>query len=135
MIIRMSQESTLKNRWDLSPLFKSDSDPEIDKSLKKEERLVRAFAKKWSDRIDYLQNETALKESLDEFEKLLRNRDVGRATFYFSLRTAQDQIDQKLKVRATQIDDFSTKLQNILQFYWLKLGTIDEKRQHQFLRS
>ena len=52
--------------WDLSPLFKSDNDPRIEKERKIVEKESYKFINKWKSRKDYLKKPSVLKQALDE---------------------------------------------------------------------
>ena len=123
-----------KNEWDLSPLFKSDDDPEI---LKKREKVLEEtnkFVEKWKDRKDYLENPKVLKAAIDEYENW--NRFYGAVSsenYYFDLRYTVNQSDPKIKGRVNQAEELSQKLQNEIQFFELRVAKIDAKHQKKFL--
>ncbi len=120
--------------WDLTPLFKSDNDPAVEKQLDVVERANKKFVDKWQKNERYLSDASVLKEALDEYEKLLRTYGTdGDAGYYFWLRTMQDQNDQTLKAKFAKVLDFSNKLRNELQFFELRLSKVDKQQQKKFL--
>lgn len=122
--------------WNLSPLYKNDNDPQIEKDRAEVEKANKKFVTKWKKREDYLSDITVLKEALDEYEKLLRNYGTdGKEGYYFWLRTMQDQTDPQLKAKFAKILDFSTRLRNELQFFELKLAKIPKVKQKEFLKN
>ena len=68
---------TSKTIWNLSPLFKSDDDPAIETRRNEVNNESYKFINKWSKRNDYLEQEQALKEALDEYESLARNYGIA----------------------------------------------------------
>jgi len=131
----MTKIDTSKTTWDLSPLLDGDDDPKIKECRKEIEKAVDAFTKKWRDHDDYLRDATALKEALDELEKLEGMFSNGNEDFYFGLRSTVDSIDPKLKAKANQADEFMQKLDVQLQFFWLRIGDIDSKLQPKLLND
>jgi oligoendopeptidase F len=122
--------------WNLSSLFTSDTDLHIEKARAEVVRANKNFVEKWQKREDYLHEGSALKEALDDYEELLRNFGTdGNEGYYFWLRTQQDQNDQTLKAKFAKVLDFSTKLQNELQFFELRLTKVDKQTQEKFLRD
>ena len=131
----MTKIDTSKTTWDLSPLLDGDDDPKIEQYRKEFQGAVEAFASKWDQRDDYLQDADALKMALDEFEALERLPANGKEGYYFFLRTSQDSIDPSLKAKANQSDEFMQKLIVQLQFFWLRIARIDPKLQSKLLQS
>jgi oligoendopeptidase F len=122
--------------WNLKPLFKSDTDPAIAKHREEVEKANKKFVSKWSKRDDYLTDTKVLKTALDEYEHLLRNFGTdGNEGYYFWLRSQQDQNDQAIKAKFAKVLDFSTRLQNELQFFELRLAKIGKTTQKQFLKD
>ncbi|MBU4141477.1 M3 family oligoendopeptidase, partial [Patescibacteria group bacterium] len=71
---------------------------------------------------------------LDEYEVWLRNYGTdGKEGNYFHLRTAQDQNSPKLKAKFNQVQEFSNKILNDIQFFTLKIARIPRNRQKVFL--
>lgn len=124
----------MKINWDLTPLFASDNDPDIEKKRKEVEKTANKFVKKWKNRNDYLKVPKVLKVALDEYEKWLRFFGyLGAEWYYFYLKTQQDQVNPNLKAKFNKISDFSVKIQNEMQFFPLRIAKIDTKLQKKFL--
>ncbi len=128
----MSSQST----WDLTPLYRSDTDPQIDRDLTSATKEVGKFARKWRTRTDYLSEPTVLNQVLDELEYIFRHSGTSaKAGYYFSLRSAQDQTDPNIRARLTQVGDVAKKNDLTLQFLFLNLGKISSSKQKLFLGS
>ena len=124
----------LKTKWDLSPLFEGDDDPEMKMQRKTVEDQTMAFVDKWRDRNDYLENVNILKEALDEYEDWVRNYGTsGGEGYYWELRTAQEQDNPNIKAKLNQVVDSSIKLQNEIQFFELRIAKVSEEKQKVFL--
>ena len=120
--------------WDLSPLFASDDDPKIEEKKQILQKENYAFINKWKDRDDYLKDPAVLKEASDGYELLLRNFGVeGGIGYYFGLRLSEDENNPNLKAKYNQINDFSVKILNDIQFFALRIAKIPEAEQAKFL--
>ncbi len=126
--------SKIKTTWDLSSLFKSDTDPSIKNKRKKVEKQSYKFINKWKDRNDYLKDPKILKQALDEYESWARLYGYGgNERYYFTLRLAKNQNDPKIKAKFNKIADFTIKIQNDIQFFVLKVAKIKPDLQAKFL--
>jgi oligoendopeptidase F len=122
--------------WNLKPLFMGDNDPRIEVKRKLVEKRSAAFINTWKDRTDYLEEPAVLRQALDHYESWKRQYGTdGDEGYYFWLRTQQDQNDPKLKARFNKIDEFSKKLENESQFFYLRIARIKPELQQQFLAS
>ncbi|HSX41595.1 MAG TPA: M3 family oligoendopeptidase [Candidatus Saccharimonadales bacterium] len=126
---------TAKTKWELSPLLKSDDDPNIQKYREVTTKLAEDFAGKWRERKDYLEQPGVLKAALDELEALERRPEPVAELYYFSLRTSQDAISSDLKAKENQSDEFSREINTKLQFFWLNIAKIPADKQADFLNS
>ncbi len=123
-----------KGIWDLTPLFKNDNDPEIENKRKLTEKLSYDFINKWKHRRDYLKNPQILKEALDDYEKWKRKcGSEGDEGYYFWLRTTQDQNNPELKAKFNTIEHISKKIENDIQFFYLRIARILKTDQKKFL--
>ncbi len=120
--------------WNLSPLYKADDDPRMDKKRKVIERKSYGFINAWKDRKDYLEDPAALRQALDHYESWKHSYGSdGDEGYYFWLRSQQDQSDPNLKARFNKIEDFSKKIENDIQFFYLRVAAIKPERQRRFL--
>ena len=125
----------MKSSWDLSPLFRNDSDPQMIRVRKEVEKVSYAFINKWKERDDYLKNPVVLKTALDEYENWLRYYGAGaREWYYFNLRNSLDQDNPALKARLNKTQDFGKKIQNDILFFTLEVAKINAEHQKKFLK-
>lgn len=120
--------------WNLSPLFDRDDDPRFEEKRKIIEQKSYEFINKWKDRRDYLEDPSALKQALDEYEQWRRHYgSEGDEGYYFMLRTSQDQNDPALKARLNRIEEFSKRIENDIQFFSIRVARIKAEDQEKFL--
>jgi oligoendopeptidase F len=120
--------------WNLKPLFTGDNDPRIEKKRKQVEQESAAFISVWRDRTDYLEDPAILRQALDQYESWKRQYGTdGDEGYYFWLRTQQDQNDPKLKAGFNKIEEFSKRLENESQFFYLRIARIKPELQKRFL--
>ncbi len=125
-----------RTSWDLSVLFTSDSDIEIEKNIKNIEKSANDFVIKWKNRNDYLESPASLLEALNDFEKLtaLFSGD-GKSGYFFWLKIQQNQSDTTAKAKFNLINDLMTNLSNDTQFFNLNLSRVSQANQKIFLDS
>ena len=109
----------------------------------KAEEIFSSFKNKRENREDYLSDPKALKEALDEYEKIQDwtrwngfGGDFGviwSESFYYRMQTCLHSDDQEIRAKSNQADDFAIKLQNEILFFELKLARISPEKQSQFL--
>jgi len=120
--------------WNLKPLFAGDNDPRIEESRKRVEKKGYEFINAWKDRTDYLEEPAILRQALDQYESWKRQYYTdGDEGYYFWLRIHQDQNDPKLKARFNKIDEFSKRLENESQFFYLRIARIKPELQKRFI--
>ncbi len=120
--------------WNLKPLFAGDNDPRIGEKRKLVEKESTAFINTWKDRNDYLEDPEVLRQALDQYESWKRRYGTdGDEGYYFWLRTQQDQNDPKLKAGFNKIEEFSKRLENESQFFYLRIARIKPELQKRFL--
>ena len=126
----------MKTEWNLTSFFNGDNDLNIEKKRNEAKTKCYAFINKWKKRNDYLKNSKALKQALDEYEKILHYYGTdGGEGIYFWLRSAKDQLNTNVKAKLNKSHDFSTKIENDLLFFELNLAKVDAKTQKKFLND
>jgi len=121
-------------KWDLSPLYSEDEDSKMPEDRKIAGQKSYEFINKWKNRKDYLENPAILKEALDEYEKWQANwGSGGKEGYYFHLRQSQDMNSPVVKAKLNKLNDFSNKIENDIQFFYLNIAKIPEDKQRFFL--
>lgn len=125
---------TGQTKWNLKPLFESGTDPRMPEQRKIIEQKAYEFINTWKNREDYLKDPDVLAQALDQYEQWKRFYGTdGNEGYYFWLRTQQDQNDPKLKAAFNKIEEFSKKLENDSQFFYLRIARIKPEDQKRFL--
>lgn len=119
---------TYKTNWNLSLIGNT--------SLEEVEKVTQAFAEKWQERHDYLEDPTLLKEALDEFNQWQKKYAGGGDEAYrVALESALDQNDSEIRARYNKIYDKSLEFYNQIQFFPLRIAKIPPQNQKKFLED
>jgi oligoendopeptidase F len=124
-----------ETQWDLKLLYSSPNDPQIESDLERYRKKRSEFAKKYSNRTDYLTDEAALLEALKEYEQLIKELGGAKPLMYFHYLTAINSNDSQAHAKLNKITTQLTKAYNQLAFFPIKLGKIDPALQTKFLSS
>lgn len=122
----------MNTKWDLKLFYKSTKDPQIEKDLVSAEKAIKAFAKKYKGKSDYLKNATALLNALKDQEKL-ETTASSKPTLYFMYIRELNSNDNEAEAQLNKISDRLTKVYNEILFFELNIGKIDLKTQKKFL--
>ncbi len=125
----------MKTEWNLGLLYKSGTDPKIEKDTVAYERLCVAFEKKYKDKTDYVSNEKKLLAALTDYEKLYELISSQKPASYFYYLKSIDASNQEAEAKLNQLTQRLSQAQNRIIFFEIALGKIDKKRQPQFLKS
>ncbi|MFZ2620917.1 MAG: M3 family metallopeptidase [Minisyncoccia bacterium] len=125
-----------KNRteWNLSLLYKSPDDPQIEMDISLVEKAYATFAKKYKNSKEYLKSDTALAKALSDYEKIM---DLPASKTYFYLHLAQDKDsrDQKIRAKMNLLTQRLQKLSNIIIFFEINISKIPESVQSKLIKS
>lgn len=125
-----------QSRWDLSLLYISDDEDQIEHDIKSMQNDVNAFVAKWSTSDEFKTDVAQLKNLLDEYELILRRYANGGGPGYYAwLRSSEDKSNSNVKAMMSRLHDIETKLYNDLQFVELELGKVSKEKQLEFLRA
>ena len=127
-------KNNIKIQWDLSLLYKSVDDPQIEKDIVKAEKAYRAFAKKYTKRTDYLKNENVLVDALKDYKKL-SDQAVSKPYYYLYYRQDLNSKDEKVRAKMNLVSQRLQKLGNVVAFFSINLSKISGATQKKFLFS
>jgi oligoendopeptidase F len=121
--------------WNLKLLYKSPTDPQIERDVVAFENSYQEFAKRY-DTPDaaYLSDEEALHEALTAYEQLLR-QPLSNPLTYFNLLKDIDATNPAATSQLPLLSNRYTKAENQIKFFKIRLGAIPVERQKQFLAS
>jgi len=121
-------------KWNLKLLYKSETDPQIQKDIDLSTKNVRSFVKTWKTNKEYTKDPAVLEKALQESEKLSATTGIcDKPIYYFMMLNELDQTDANIKARLNQITEIYTKLVNEIQFFDLNISKIPKAKQSKFL--
>lgn len=123
-----------KTSWDLSKLFLSLDDPQINSLQEQNKKTISQFVTNWKDRTDYLSDPRVLSQALAEYEKF--DRQFGtydRIGYFYSLSQSLDSSDATLKAAIGKLHDLVVKAHNDLEFFFHRISKIDPQKHQTFL--
>jgi len=124
----------LKN-WNLSLLYASKTDPQIERDLQTLESAIENFEKKYKNNKTHLSDEDALFEALTEYEKIEGLPEGSRPIMYFHYLSDLNSADQEVNAQLATLEQRYAKISNKILFFGLSLGTLPAPIQKQFLQS
>ena len=125
----------MKTSWNLGLLYKSHTDPQIEKDIRATERAYSNFEKKYKGKTDYLKNETKLLKALEDFEAMMNSMALYKPVRYFSFVQCLASKDDIARAKITQLSERYTKNDQKITFFELSLGKIPAAVQKKFLTS
>ncbi len=126
----------MKTTWNLSLLYKSDNDPQIQKDIDISIKNVKTFAKHWKTNKEYTKDPKVLRKALEEYENLIATTGIcSKPYYYIELRNSQNQTDADIKAKLGKISDTCIELGNEIQFFELNIAKIPKSKQQLFINS
>jgi oligoendopeptidase F len=120
--------------WNLGLLYKSPTDPQIEKDMRGIEKMCEDFAGTYGSRQVYLTDEKILLNALVEYEKLLAHLECKPYLYFHSLKD----IDATNQVATAQLQLLSNRMAqatNKILFFEISLGKLGQKEQAALLKS
>ncbi|MEK9656844.1 MAG: M3 family oligoendopeptidase [bacterium] len=116
--------------WDLSDLFLSETDPQIDLVFKQIQKDAQSFSTQYKDKVATL-DALALKTAYEQYERI--KKPLYKLCQYASLRTAIDSADDTLKAFDSKVDTFASEMSNVMLFFGLELSALSKDTQQALL--
>src|SRR5665648_305661 len=107
----------MKTEWDLTLLYSSENDPQIEKDVAAYEAACADFEKKYRDNNGYFADDKGLFAVLTDYEKLTGMPEGTRPTAYFDYRTNINSEDQKAESELNRLTERLTKANNRILFF------------------
>lgn len=123
----------LKTSWDLSLLYRSDTDPHIERDVKGIERACAVFARSYKDK-PFTASPKALATALDDLEELRRTISGSKPWWYFALKSDLNSANAVANARTTQYEQRLTDATNAIAFFELEIAKISSTEQARFLK-
>lgn len=124
----------MKTAWNLSLLYKSLSDPAIERDQKLADRAVASFARKYRKSKEHLKKPEALAKALTDYEKLF-GMPATKAGYYVSFRKELDVEDKAAEALGAKLEERGTRRGNLLVFFALEIGKLPRVVQKRFLAA
>ena len=121
-----------KTEWDFSDIYKSDTDPKIEKDIDYIEEVHKAFAKKYSNK-KYLESKASILKALKDWEKLQEEAGFAASVWYLERMNDIDSTNQKRKAKTDLLMARIRKVGNEVMFFTLSLSKIPAKMQKEIL--
>lgn len=125
----------MKTKWDLTQLYTSAQDPQIEADLLELDRRYRAFAEKYRDRDDYLRSEPALAAALADYNDLEKDFAGAKPIMYFHYRKDLNSGDREAEAALNRLSERYSQIGNQIIFFTLKLAKIAPAEQEKFLAN
>lgn len=122
-----------KTKWDLTLLYKSPTDPQIEKDIVTIETACTAFEKQYKGK-DFTKTPKDLFLALQKLESINKKLNTIHPSWYFGLKMDLDSSDEYAQATETKIGQRLTIAGNKLTFFDLKIGAIPKKNQKAFLQ-
>ncbi|MFZ2484893.1 MAG: M3 family oligoendopeptidase [Minisyncoccia bacterium] len=122
----------IKTSWNLKLLYKSDSDPQIEKDLKTIEQLCSDFEKQYRGK-PFTKTPQTLLKALNDSERLSEIIDSCAPSRYFNFKTDLDASDSKSFAISTKYGHRLTSAGNKIKFLGLEIAKIPANKQKTFL--
>lgn len=123
----------IKTEWDLSLLYASASDPQIERDLQKMERAHDQFSKKYQNKTDYLTKPEKLAVALADFAKL-SDQGFAKPYYYFAYQSDLNSKDEKVGAKLNLLGQRYTQSGNKITFFGVALTKIKPELQTKFLK-
>lgn len=125
----------IKTTWDLTYLYSSDDDPQMEKDRAIALKAHEIFAKKWKKDESYKKDPKKLLKALKEYEKLtIGVESGGNEEYYWHYRNVLEQDNDKVNAKKQDSQNFIEKLNDLVRFFTLEVGKIEKEDQERMLK-
>ena len=128
----MTQTDTESIRWDLSDLFSSETDPQINQILETTINKATNFNTTYKSTLHTLSSEK-LNKAYQTLEALLTP--LYKVSQYIALRLSTDTSNDALKALESNIDHIESEISNLILFFGLEISKLDANIIHQHLQN
>ena len=125
--------TNMKTTWDFSKIYKNIDDIKIENDIKKIDKILSAFAKKYSDK-KFLKNTKILKQALDEYNNIAMSCSTI-PLWYLHLEQCLDANNIKIQAKLSKLSDEYLKSYKKVLFFDISLSKIDKTLQEKYLKD
>ena len=123
----------IKTEWDFTKLYKDINDPKIEKDIKKIDKILSDFAKKYSDK-KFIKSSKKLLKALDDYNELALTASTI-PLWYLSLEQSINTANINIQAKINKLSDEYLKSYKKVLFFDLTLSKIDKKLQDKYLKD
>ncbi len=124
----------MQTTWNLALLYKSHTDPHIEKDVKAFEAAYSKFEKKYKGTSAYLKNESKLLQALSDFEAIFEQNPLSKPLMYFHYHMDLFN-DAESRAMSSKLMSRLQLNENKVVFFELSLAKIPATLQKKFLKS
>ncbi len=119
----------MKTEWDLTLLYKSIDDPQIEKDIKHTEKMCDAFSRTYS-KVNFSKSVSNVLKALVDFETLHRDGSAEKPICFlrYTIHIGRDE-DGSVQAKMNKVQERVRKSLNKIKFFILALGSIQKKQQ------
>lgn len=128
------QMAKIKTVWDFKLLYKSDTDPQIEKDLKAIEKAFISFEKKYKGK-NFISQVVKLKKALKDYERLEEVVNGFKPYWYFARRKDVQSDNALVAAKLSQYEQRIAVATNRTAFFRIELAKIKPKTQKVFLNN
>ena len=133
--VKAKNKASPSHVWNLSLLYKSANDPQIEKDIVAFETMIDSFAKKYDTvKKDFLVDDSVLLSALTAYEKIIENIGV-RPLHYFHFIKDTDASNTEASAKFALIENRLNISINKITFFSVLLGKLDKERQKVILAN
>lgn len=134
MLSPTMNKSPLATNWDLSVLYGSIEDPQIEKDVRAIERACHGFSTAYQHK-SFTKSVASLKKALSDYEDLIAAVSGAKPVVYLFYLRELDSGNTKVVGRMNTYSERLTHAGNELIFFEHEIGQIEKKRQHALLHD
>lgn len=125
----------MKTKWNLSLIYKNDTDPKMALDTKKIQEKAGKFKKRYYAKNIWPLNEKAILSALNEYDELLAELGSFKPLMYFHYKQALDSSDTSTSSKIAYFTEIANKSWNEIVFFRLRLSKLSKAQRLVYLKS
>lgn len=132
---KVSSNNKTRYTWDLSKLYSSPTDPQIEIDMQKAEKIYADFAQKFGSKdTSYIHNDEQLLTALKEYEQLHIHA-LPKPIVYFFYQQSLNSSDSAISAQNALLSTRLAKASSLVTFFPIVVGSIVTSRQKEILKN
>lgn len=125
--------TNIKTEWDFSKIYKDINDTKIEKDIKKIDKVLSDFAKKYEDK-KFIKSSKILLQALDEYNDIAMSCSTI-PLWYLHLEQSINTANNEIQAKLNRLSDQYLKSYKKVLFFDLTLSKMDKKLQDKYLKD